>query len=107
MQAIRACTAPHPARCRANHAYLRRRGIKAVIPVKSRPEEAPLSPRQRGRRPHVFDAGRCKWRNSVERCFSMLKQFRTVATRYGKRNFVHQHPAGLASIPIWLQDPAS
>jgi hypothetical protein len=37
----------------------------------------------------------------------MLKQFRTVATRYGKRNFVHQHPAGLASIPIWLQDPAS
>jgi hypothetical protein len=41
----------------------------------------------------------------VERFFG-LKQFRTVATRYGKREFAHQHTVGLASVPIWLRDPA-
>jgi len=52
----------------ANHAYLRKRGIKAVIPMR---EDQKKHRRGRGRaggRPPVFDAGRYKERNTVERC---------------------------------------
>ena len=62
----------------ANRAYLRKRGIKAVIAVK---EDQKKHRRGRGRaggRPPVFDAGRYKERNTVERCFAKLKQFRAV-----------------------------
>ena len=61
----------------ANRAYLRKRGIKAVIPVK---EDQKKHRRGRGR-PPAFDAGRYKERNTVERCFAKLRQFRAVATR--------------------------
>jgi len=57
----------------ANRAYLRKRGITAVIPVK---EDQKKHRRNRGRaggRPPAFDAGRYKERNTVERCFSKLK----------------------------------
>ena len=37
-------------------------------------------------RPPAFDAGRYKERNTVERCFAKLRQFRAVATRYDKRD---------------------
>lgn len=52
----------------ANRAYLRKRGITAVIPVK---EDQKANRRNRGRaggRPPAFDAGRYKERNTVERC---------------------------------------
>ena len=86
-------TAPHPGlapRWRdkayssaANRAYLRRRGIQAVIPVKD-DQKKHRRARGRGARPATtFDSGRYKERNAVERCFSKLKQFRAVATRYG------------------------
>jgi transposase len=58
-----------------------------------------------GGRPAAFDAGRYKERNTVERCFAGLKQFRAVATRYGKREFMYQGTVDLASIRIWLRDP--
>lgn len=45
-------------------------------------------------------------RNTVERCFGKLKQFRAVATRYDKRKFMYQGTVDLASIRIWLRDPA-
>jgi transposase len=54
--------------------YLRRRGIRAVIPTKSD------QPRQRG-----FDKPAYRERNRVERTINQLKQFRRVATRYEKR----------------------
>ena len=44
-------------------------------------------------------------RNTVERCFGKLKQFRAVATRYDKREFMYQGTVDLASIQIWLRDP--
>ena len=50
----------------ANRAYLRRRGIQAVIPVK---EDQKKNRRARGRsggRPPAFDPGRYKERNTVE-----------------------------------------
>jgi transposase len=49
--------------------------------------------RARGRsggRPPAFDARHYKERNTVERCFAKLKQFRAVATRYDKRDFMYQ-----------------
>jgi len=49
--------------------------------------------------------GRYKERNTVERCFSKLKQFRAVATRYDKRDFMYQATVDVASIRIWLRDP--
>jgi len=64
--------------------------------------------RARGRaggRPPAFDAGHCKERNTVERCFSKLRQFRTVATRYDKREFIYQGTVDVAPIRIWLRDP--
>jgi transposase len=62
----------------ANRAYLRKRGIKAVIPVK---EDQKDHRRARGR------------------------QFRAVATRYGKRKEIYQGTVDLRSIRIWLRDP--
>jgi len=89
----------------ANRAYLRKRGIKAVIPVK---EDQKKHRRARGRaggRLPAFDAGRYKERNTVERCFSKLKQFRAVATRYDKRDYMYQATVDVASIRVWLRDP--
>src|SRR5580693_4919782 len=42
----------------------------------------------------AFDPGCYKQRNTVERCFSKLKQFRAVATRYDKRERIvsYDHP---------------
>ena len=91
----------------ANRAYLRRRGIAAVIPVK---EDQKKNRRARGRsgsRPPAFDPGHYKERNTVERCFAKLKQFRAVATRYDKRDFMYQATVDVASIRIWLRDPVS
>jgi transposase len=60
-----------------------------------------------GGRPPAFDAGRYKDRNTVERCFSKLEQFRAVATRYDKCEFMYQGTVDVASIRIWLRDPVS
>jgi transposase len=89
----------------ANRAYLRKRGIKAVIPVK---EDQKKHRRARGRaggRPPALDAEDYKERNTVERCFSKLKQFRSVATPLGKRDYMYQATVDVASIRIWLRDP--
>ena len=86
---------------RANRNYLRRHHVAAVIPVK---EDQKQHRRNRGRAP-AFDAGWYKKRNTVERCFSKLKQFRAVATRYDKREFMYQGTVDVASIRIWLRDP--
>jgi transposase len=89
----------------ANRAYLRRRGIKAVIPVKEDQKDHRLARGQRGGRPPAFDAACYRERNTVERCFSKLKQFRAIATRYDKRERIYQGTLDAASIRIWLRDP--
>jgi transposase len=89
----------------ANRAYLRNRGIKAVIPVKEDQKNHRRNRGSHGGRPPAFDPARYKDRNTVERCFSRLKQFRAVATRYDKRDFMYQGTIDLASIRIWLRDP--
>jgi transposase len=91
----------------ASRAYLRRRRIQAVILVK---EDQKAHRRHRGSaggRPPAFDPGRYKERDTVERCFSKLKQFRAVATRYDKRERLYQGTIDVASIKIWLRDAVS
>jgi transposase len=90
---------------KANRAYLRGRGIKAVIPVK---DDQKANRRKRGSaggRPPAFDAERYKDRNTVERAFNKLKAFRAVATRYDKLDIIYQGTIDVASIKIWLRDP--
>ena len=72
-------------------AYLRRRGIGAVIPTRS------------DQRPHPrFDRGAYRQRNRVERTINRLKQFRRVATRYEKRAVHYLAVLTIASLLLWL-----
>ena len=89
----------------ANRAYLRKRGIKAVIPVKENQEKHRQARGRAGGRPPGFSAGPYKDRKTVERCFAKVKQFRAIATRYDKRELIYQGTVDVASIRIWLRDP--
>jgi transposase len=88
-----------------NRAYLRQRGITAVIPVKEDQKKHRQARGRAGGRPPAFDRERYKDRNTVERCFAKLKQFRAVATRFDKRELMYQGTVNVASIRIWLRDP--
>ena len=71
--------------------YLRRRGIRAVIPT--RRDQRPL---------RSFDRAAYRARNRVERLIGRLKQFRRVATRYEKRGENYRAMVTLAAILLWL-----
>ncbi len=60
---------------------IRRRGMRAVIPVKRLPEGRRR--RKRGRPPRL-DHQQYKRRNVIERAVGGLKRFRRLATRYEK-----------------------
>jgi len=89
---------------RAIRGHLRRRGIKATIPLKA--DQLPGRRRRgtRGRLP-AFDAQAYKQRNVVERAVNKLRNTRAVATRYDKRDFVYRGTIDIAAIRIWLRDP--
>jgi len=72
--------------------YLRRRGIRAVIP--RRANEA-----QRGGR---FDREAYRERNVVERTINRLKQHRAIATRYEKLEVTYHALLTIACILLWL-----
>ncbi|WP_374704553.1 IS5 family transposase [Streptomyces sp. NL15-2K] len=83
--------------------YLRRRGIRHVIPEKKDHKAARLRRGSRGGRPPGFDKDRYKERNTVERVINKLKQFRSVATRYDKRGYVFRGTVTAAALLIWLR----
>ena len=60
--------------------HLRRRGIKAVIPVKA----GASGRRPRRGRPVQPDRQAYRRRNAVERCFGWLKRLRRIGTRHEK-----------------------
>lgn len=70
---------------RGNRAYLRRHGIKAVIPVKKDQRANRLKQGRGGRRPPGLDVDSYKERNTAERCVNKLRGYRAVALRTDKR----------------------
>jgi transposase len=73
--------------------YLRRRGIRAVIPPKS---DQPRQP--------SFDKAAYRRRNHVERTVNRLKGWRRVATRYEKREVNYLAMVTIAAIVLlWLE----
>jgi len=89
----------------AIRSHLRSRGIKATIPEPADQVKNRLGRGSRGGRPPAFDAAAYKQRNTVERAFCRLRQYRAVATRYDKRDFIWRGTADVASIRIWLRHP--
>ncbi len=90
---------------RAIRSGLRRRGIRAVIPERADQVAGRRRRGSAGGRPPAFDSEQYKNRNVVERCFSRLKQFRAIATRFDK--LAARYLAGLriASLILWLREP--
>ena len=76
--------------------YLKKRGIKVVIPYRSN-EKANKDKRKK------IDYEHYKQRNAVERCFNFLKEHRSVATRSDKtaRNYLAM--VKLSAIRLFLR----
>ncbi|MFF8775240.1 IS5 family transposase [Kitasatospora sp. NPDC015120] len=104
-----------PERVLADKAYssrairhaLRRRGIAATIPER----RDQIANRKRrgahGGRPPAFDKTAYRDRNVVERCFNRLKQFRAIASRFDKLATRYRAGILLASLILWLREPAA
>lgn len=77
--------------------HLRKRGIRAVIPVPADQARPPPA----GRQATGFDREADKQRNTVERCINRLKQWRGIATRYEKTATVYLAGLHVAGIFLW------
>ncbi|QDQ09408.1 IS5 family transposase [Streptomyces spectabilis] len=82
---------------RAFRDHLRKRDIRAVIPV---PADQRGHRLRRGGCPPAFEREADTQRNTVERCINRLKQWRGIATRYEKT--ATTYPAGLHIAGIFL-----
>lgn len=83
--------------------YLRRRGIRHVIPEKRDSRTARRRRGSDGGRPPGFNKTRYRARNTVERAINKIKQFRAVATRYDKRRYIYLGIVTVAALLIWLR----
>jgi transposase len=92
---------------RTTRAHLRRRRITATIPEKTDQQQARAAKGSAGGRPPAFDPESYTQRNTVERAINKLKDFRGVAMRTNKREFVFRGTIDVASIKIWLRTPAN
>lgn len=86
---------------RAIRDHLRKRGIRAVIPVPADQRGHRLRRGSRGGRPPTFDRETYKQRNTVERCINRLKQWRGIATRYEKTATIYLAGLQIAGIFLW------
>jgi transposase len=89
----------------AIRSHLRRRHIKTTIPEPADQIRNRLIRGSRGGRPPAFDATVHKDRNVAERAINKLKDFRGVATRFDKRDYIWRGTVDVAAIRIWLRDP--
>jgi transposase len=87
----------------AIRSYLRRRGIRAVIPEPDDQKANRGRRGSRGGRPPAFDAIAYKQRNTVERCINRLKQWRGIAMRTDKLAIHYEAALHLASIFLWTR----
>ncbi|MBT2454902.1 transposase [Streptomyces sp. ISL-86] len=86
---------------RAIRGHLRRRGIRAVIPVPADQRAHRLRRGRHGGRPPAFDRKAHKRRNTVERCINRVKQWRGIATRYEKTATVYLAGLHVAGVFLW------
>ncbi|GAA3827614.1 transposase [Streptomyces phyllanthi] len=89
---------------RLHRAVLDELGAQATI---AQPDDQRLHRKRRGRaggRPPALDKAQYRRRNAVERCVNKWKQFRAVATRYDKRDYIFNGTPTVTAIVIWLRD---
>ncbi len=88
---------------RANRNLLRSRGIAHTIPEPKDQKANRTRRGSKGGRPVGFDWDTYRHRNTVERCFNRLKQWRGLAMRSDKH--AHNYAGGLllASTLLWAR----
>ncbi len=89
---------------RGNRAYLRRRGISAVIPEKTDQAANRRRKGAKGGRPVRYDAELYKERNTVERLINKMKAWRGIATRYDKTPGSYLAGLHLRAAIIWTKE---
>jgi transposase len=89
---------------RANRAYLRQRGITAVIPEKTDQAANRKRKGSQGGRPVRHNAEMYKERNTVERTINRVKAWRGIATRYDKTPASYLVGLHLRASMIWIKE---
>ncbi len=86
---------------RAIRQYLRERGIQCVIPEREDQKANRKRTGRSGGRPVTYDRDAYKRRNVVECTFNVLKQWRSLATRYDKLALTYRSAIVLHAVLIW------
>lgn len=89
---------------RGNRAYLRKHGIKAVIPEKKDQAANRKKKGARGGQPVSHDADLYRERNTVEHLINKLKAWRGIATRYDKAPESYLAGLNLRAAMLWIDD---
>jgi transposase len=88
---------------RSNRGYLRRRGIRAVMPEKADQAANRKKRGSAGGRPVSHDAEQYKERNTVERYINKIRAWRGLTTRYDKTPASYMAGLQLRGSIIWMR----
>jgi transposase len=87
----------------AIRAHLRQRGITRVIPEPDDQKGHRVRRGSAGGRPVSYDLIAYRGGNVVERAFTLIKNWRGLATRYDKHAVVYRGGVILAAALMWLR----